>query len=271
MNDFITTITDLIKNTETPVKKALIAGQGCKESGFGEHVFHNNWLGIKKHGKHKWAYGKTGEVINGVPVNNLSLRFCIYDSMEECLDDYISILSGPRYQRVRDSKSFQEASYYIKACGYATSKTYWQSLIKDYIIPLNFGDLDYKKPFKSGLTNNFKWEETFSTVRLPNGTEFKRAVEPPAELWENITRVAGILQKIRDYFKSAIVVNSWYRTKEFNSGTAGSSPKSNHLKALAVDIAPTWTWNYTSVFNEIKKVFELTGYVGNGFIHLNFK
>lgn len=254
-----------------PILKALPAGQGCKEAGFGEYVFQNNWLGIKKHGKHKWDYGKTGEVINGVPVNNLQLKFCIYDTMQECLDDYVSILSGSRYQRVRDSKSFQEAAYYIKVCGYATSLTYWQSLINDYIIPLNFGDLDYSMPFKSSMTKNFKWEETFGSVRLPTGQEFRRAVEPPVELWENITRVAGILQKIRDTFDNAIVVNSWYRTKEFNAGTSGASAKSNHLKALAVDIRPTWTWNYTHVFNEIKKVFGLTGYVGNGFIHLNFK
>lgn len=268
MVDFIDVITELLKNTPTNVPKALIAGQGVKETGYGKHVFQNNWLGIKAHGNHTWDYGKTGEVINGIPVNNLRLKFCTYKSMQECLDDYLSIMGRYRYTRVRNSKSYQEAAYYIRVCGYATSMTYWQSLIKDYCP--DFGDLDYKMPFKSEMTKNFKWEETFGSVRLPNGTEFKRAVEPPEALWENITRVAGILQQIRTFYSEAIVVNSWYRTAEFNAGTAGSSKKSNHLKALAVDIRPTWTWDYNKVLNEIKKKFGLTGYVGSGFIHLNF-
>jgi hypothetical protein len=40
----LATITELIKHTDMPILKALPAGQGCKEAGFGEYVFQNNWL-----------------------------------------------------------------------------------------------------------------------------------------------------------------------------------------------------------------------------------
>ena len=58
---------------------------------------------------------------------------------------------------------------------------------------------------------------------------------PPPELMENVMAVAQLMEAIRSYLgDKPITVNSWYRTKAYNTAVGGSA-KSNHMLGRAVD------------------------------------
>jgi len=258
---------------------SLFLSQVCKESGFGENIFYNNILGIKCHNSKAYAgcrIGKTGEVINGIFNPKLKLAFQVYNDIGDCVDDYISILTyiNPfgfdRYKRVRQSRCFQEAAYYISKCGYATGLTYSQSLINDYIIPFKLYKYDDWKPRDSIITANFKWLEAFSSVIA--GSLYSHAIEPPEKLYNNIRDVAQELQKLRDFYNAPIIVNSWYRTADYNASLKDSSKNSMHLQGLAVDARPP---AFITVAQFYKKAREITNFKGFGiassFLHMDLR
>ena len=60
-------------------------------------------------------------------------------------------------------------------------------------------------------------------------------VEVPPKYYENVSELAKNLQIIRNVIKKPILINSGYRTEEYNKRIGGAS-KSQHLTASASDI-----------------------------------
>ena len=256
------------------VLPSLFLSQVCKESGFGKHIFYNNMLGIKCHDSKAYAgcrIGKTGEVINGILNPKMRLSFQCYNDIGECAEDYNRIMSLKRYAPVRNSKCYQEATYWIKKCGYATGTNYDTSLRDDYIIPFKLYNYDYRKPYESNLTENFSYSECFSST-IAGKEYFKRAVEPPLEFDTNIIKVAIELQKLRTYYNIPIIVNSWYRTPEYNKTLKDSSKNSMHLKGLAVDVRVPRGVSVYSFFKTATEITNFRGFgIGSNYLHCDLR
>jgi len=80
------------------------------------------------------------------------------------------------------------------------------------------------------LTDNFKYYEFFSGDKKLG----KNSIEPPEQYFENIMACAMQLQYVRDIIKRPIIINSAYRTKDWNK-ICGGTASSYHLQGLAVD------------------------------------
>ena len=79
---------------------------------------------------------------------------------------------------------------------------------------------------------NFTLKEMLSTsTGLPNFPETWEQIE-------NLQRLAGFLQCVRNIYGKPIIVNSAFRSKEVNE-KAGGVKSSYHLKGLAADIRGT--------------------------------
>jgi len=75
------------------------------------------------------------------------------------------------------------------------------------------------------MTKNFKLKEF----------ECKCECDMPLEVYENIIKLAGQLQFLRDYTGRPITINSAYRCPEHNAKVGGSKT-SQHLLGKAADI-----------------------------------
>jgi len=75
------------------------------------------------------------------------------------------------------------------------------------------------------LTKNFNLKEF----------ECKCGCDMPLEVYENVIKLAGELQKLRTYLDRPIKINSAYRCPEHNSKIGGSK-NSQHLLGKASDI-----------------------------------
>ncbi len=75
------------------------------------------------------------------------------------------------------------------------------------------------------MTKNFKLKEF----------ECKGGCDMPLEVYENIIKLAGQLQFLRDYTGRPITINSAYRCPEHNAKVGGSKT-SQHLLGKAADI-----------------------------------
>ena len=75
------------------------------------------------------------------------------------------------------------------------------------------------------LTKNFNLQEF----------ECKCGCDMPLEVYENVIKLAGELQKLRTYLDRPIKINSAYRCPEHNSKIGGSK-NSQHLLGKASDI-----------------------------------
>jgi len=229
--EFVSLLASKLDNC--PVLKSLAIAQACLESGFGKHSFYNNIYGIKCHDTNAYAgcrLGKTSEVIDGSYHHGLKLAFQTYDSIDDSIVDYCNLMKYDRYTRVRDADNYIDATAMIKACGYATSLTYRNSLRR--VIEQN----DLTKYDKEGtmdadtqLTTNFKYGEFYS-----NSTSGKK-IEPPEELYDNVLLVAQELQKVRDATGRPIRITSGWRSVEWNK-VIGGAKFSRHLLGLAADI-----------------------------------
>ena len=75
------------------------------------------------------------------------------------------------------------------------------------------------------MTKNFKLKEF----------ECKCGCDMPLEVYENVIKLAGQLQFLRDYTDRPITINSAYRCPEHNAKVGGSKT-SQHLLGKAADI-----------------------------------
>lgn len=58
---------------------------------------------------------------------------------------------------------------------------------------------------------------------------------PTPEIVERLTRVAQVLEKVRDHFGKPVLVSSGYRSPALNAAVPGSSKTSAHSHGLAAD------------------------------------
>lgn len=245
------------KTKNLPVLQSLTIAQICLESAFGKKHFHNNYLGIKCHKGVKCRNAKTKEYING-NYKDYKLAFAVYENIDDCILDYVNILSRKRYRAVREAKNYIEATEQIRLCGYATSPSYSNSLRK-LIEKYHLNDLDVNMTcedldsdffrYNDNLTDNFKYGEFWSGDRKFG----KKSIEPPHEYFEYIMACAEQLQIVRDILNGRadlkgrylqyrlfpsrefkIQITSAYRTPDWNRHEKGSK-NSLHLKGLAVD------------------------------------
>ena len=114
----------------TGVVPSLTLAQAILESGWGSNAIGNNCYGIKA--TSSWTGSsnvvQTREEVDGETVT-VDARFKDYDSVDDCVADYLSTLSKPRYERVRTAATYRDAACAVQLCGYATSSVYAQKLI----------------------------------------------------------------------------------------------------------------------------------------------
>lgn len=93
---------------------------------------YNNLFGIKGKGNSgKSVSLPTWEEINGKVVK-VNADFASNDSIEDSVKQHQRLMQRPRYSRVRNSKTLDEAFKMILACGYATDARYSQKLSTVY-------------------------------------------------------------------------------------------------------------------------------------------
>ena len=115
------------------------------------------------------------------------------------------------------------------------------------------------------LTNNFSKSEFDS----------KDGSEMPKEVLENIKKLAGYLQILREHLGKSIKINSGYRSPSHNK-KIGGKPKSIHLLGLAADIVVSGM-TPKEVFKEVEKLQD-EGQLPQGglsayptFLHIDFR
>jgi len=272
------------------VLPSLFIGQSFKESGYGDHIFYNNYLGIKCHDTNLYAgcrLGKTNEVISGVLVPNLKLAFQCYNNYEECMHDYGTRLHLPKYKNVLTSDNYWDASYWVIKGGYATGLTYLSSLRKDYIEKQelylydgfvkgrrndNNNGLYYSLPNTLEGRYNFKLEDNFKYGEFWQ----KDGKEPNLLLFNNIVWIAKQLQIVRNAIQLfynieyKIKITSCIRDALYNRKNNGKEG-SNHLMGLAVDIQTNLPLYQLLYF--IIRYSEFTGigiFKKKNYLHLDF-
>ena len=113
---------------------SVTIAQAICESGWGNSAIGNNLFGIK------CGSGWTGKRVNcytheqsaGGSYYGTNADFRDYDTLLDGIADHSDLLNNSRYQPVRaacDNNDAYEACRQLKACGYATSHSYAQTLI----------------------------------------------------------------------------------------------------------------------------------------------
>lgn len=94
------------------------------------------------------------------------------------------------------------------------------------------------------LSAHFTWAEA-SRSATADAKGIVNAI--PLTLRANVQRVADVMETVRALLGGApIRINSWYRCPTLNAAIGGS-PKSAHMKGLAVDFEPTTMTNAAAV------------------------
>ena len=114
------------------------------------------------------------------------------------------------------------------------------------------------------LTNNFSKSEFDS----------KDGATMPDEVLDNVKKLAGYLQILRDHLGKSIKINSGYRSPSHNKKMG--KPKSIHLLGLAADIVVSGM-SPKEVFKEVEKL-QQEGKLPEGglsayatFLHIDFR
>ena len=122
------------------VKPAIAIGMACVECAYGTagSVKHHSYFGFKVgSGKTATKYwdgtfftSKTKEEYTVGKHTTISAAFRSYKSMEQCVFNFYELLNTSLYSRVKAESSYTEQMSQIKACGYMTSSTEVNSVLK---------------------------------------------------------------------------------------------------------------------------------------------
>ena len=113
------------------VLPSLTLAQAILETGWGKHAIGNNIFGIKAGSswKGKVQRVKTSEQRSDGSYYQIYADFRDYDSIDDSILDHAKLLSTDNYKRVIQATDYKSACQAVKACGYATSLNYANSLI----------------------------------------------------------------------------------------------------------------------------------------------
>jgi flagellum-specific peptidoglycan hydrolase FlgJ len=113
-----------------PILQRLVVTQAIHESGFltkrgGSQLAlkYNNLFGIKAKLNQESVMLPTWEHIKGKDVQ-VKAPFRVFKDHADCFEGYNQLISMKRYERVRKSKTIEEAFVMIWKCGYATDPRY---------------------------------------------------------------------------------------------------------------------------------------------------
>ena len=123
------------------VKPSVCIGMACVESGFGTSRImaqHNAYFGQKvgtgktavKYWSGKFFTSRTSEEYTIGKHSVIQAAFRAFDSAEQSVFNYYELLNTSLYKRVLATSDYREQMAQIKACGYMTSSTEVNSVIK---------------------------------------------------------------------------------------------------------------------------------------------
>ena len=117
------------------------------------------------------------------------------------------------------------------------------------------------------------WISNFFTLReaTVTSTGLENKIEDE-KILENVIYTASRMDTIRQFFNSACLVTSFYRSVKVNNAVSGAK-NSAHLRGMAVDFSVRGI-NISEVFEKIKKsglsYDQLIFYPKSGFVHVAF-
>lgn len=128
---------------------SAIIAQACKETGFLTDTLgkkYNNFFGMKcgSSYKGKSVNLKTKEEYKPGTLTTIKDNFRAFDTVEQGVDGYFVFISSKRYANLKNAISAEDYCIKIKEDGWATSSTYSQSLINDYIRKYDLKRFDQK-------------------------------------------------------------------------------------------------------------------------------
>lgn len=124
---------------------------------------------------------------------------------------------------------------------------------------------------------NIKYFQPKEFLTLGGGNEYGKCKDknklPPDDLLENIAKVAQYWDIVREKYEKKIIVNSVYRSPEYNSCLDGTASNSFHMKGMAADCSPAEgsLSELTKVISYLKNEGKIVGGWGvyPTFIHLD--
>lgn len=119
-----------IDHSISGVLPSVILAQAILETGWGKSVAGNNMFGIKAGGSWKGAVvsSRTTEEYTVGNKTRITARFRAYPSIRDSFIDHANLMKNSRYQKVRESKKYMEATKALKDAGYATDSSYVRKL-----------------------------------------------------------------------------------------------------------------------------------------------
>jgi len=121
------------KNLKNPIVIAFLgAAQNCLETGYGKSMVDHNAFGIKGEGPAGSINTWTTEIEDGKAVRMMQ-TFRAYNDIDEAMNDYLDLLAtNPRYAKLFDAETVEEAIDIQGKSGYATSPDYGKTLLAIY-------------------------------------------------------------------------------------------------------------------------------------------
>lgn len=214
------------------VKPSVCIGMACVESAYGTagSCKHNSFFGQKvgsgKTATKYWQGGfftsKTKEEYKIGVHTTISAAFRAYPTMEMCVFNYYELLNTSLYARVTADADYKTQMAQIKACGYMTSSTEVNSVIK-IIEKYNLTQYDgvdgngvpieeYREPVtsvkKGASGNGVKWIQSQLNkhgYNLKVDGLFGEATEKAVKDFQNKVFVDGIVGKqTREFLKKGV-------------------------------------------------------------------
>lgn len=152
------------------VKPSVAIAMACVECAYGRagSVKYNSLFGFKvgsgktatKYWSGKSFNSKTKEEYTPGTHTTISANFRSYDSWQQCVYNFYELLNTSLYKRVLKDSSYEEQMKQIKECGYMTSSTEVDTVIK--IIKSNnltqYDDLIEYPPKDKPVVNEFDYK-----------------------------------------------------------------------------------------------------------------
>lgn len=182
------------------VLPSVAIGMACVECAYGTagSVKHHSYFGQKvgtgktatKYWGGKFFTSKTKEEYTvGVHTTISAAAFRAYDSMQQCCLNYYELLNTKLYARVQSGVDYETQMKQIKLCGYMTSSTEVNSVIR-IIKTYNLTQYDVNAVVKVKETNPYK--RTASLIRKGDRGDSVRWVQYALKMWGADIIVDGI-------------------------------------------------------------------------------